>query len=64
VSFFHEQDFSGGVIQVVLTDYPDNALIENLEFNVKNNIPAAAADHVGVKVRISYLPTLTQMITD
>jgi EEF1A N-terminal glycine/lysine methyltransferase len=38
-------------MQVVLTDYPDKELIENLEYNVKKNIPAIAADRLSVIVR-------------
>ena len=37
--------------KVILTDYPDKALIENLEFNVTQNIPPASADRVRVMVR-------------
>ncbi|KIM79254.1 hypothetical protein PILCRDRAFT_823505 [Piloderma croceum F 1598] len=37
-----------GARKVVLTDYPDRELIENLEYNVKKNIPVTAADRLSV----------------
>lgn len=38
-----------GAKSVVLTDYPDASLIENLELNVGRNIPAETRDRVHVK---------------
>lgn len=38
-----------GASKVVLTDYPDADLIENLEYNVENNIPPSDRKHVSVQ---------------
>ncbi|KAJ7043501.1 nicotinamide N-methyltransferase [Mycena alexandri] len=38
-----------GAGRVVLTDYPDAALIANLEHNVEENVPAALRERVDVK---------------
>jgi len=46
-----------GARKVVLTDYPDNILIENLEFNVTKNIPSATEDRVSVMGYIWGNPT-------
>ncbi|KAA1476426.1 hypothetical protein DENSPDRAFT_843387 [Dentipellis sp. KUC8613] len=38
-----------GARKVVLTDYPDAALVDNLAFNVKANVDPEQAQHVAVK---------------
>lgn len=38
------------LIQVVLTDYPDDQLVENMKINVENNIPVDIRHRVGVQV--------------
>lgn len=38
------------ILQVVVTDYPDAALIDNMTFNVKQNLPEKLLDVVDVKV--------------
>jgi hypothetical protein len=40
-------------MQVVLTDYPDACLLENLEFNIAKNTPPVTTDHASVLVSFS-----------
>lgn len=39
-----------GAFRVVVTDYPDLQLIENIEYNVENNISGDTKTNVAVKV--------------
>ena len=38
------------VIQVIVTDYPDQELVENMEYNVKMNVPEHRRDRLSVQV--------------
>lgn len=48
---------------MVLTDYPDSALIDNISHNVRENVPAALAGRVDVQVA-SPLAQLPLSLTD
>jgi nicotinamide N-methyltransferase len=39
------------IVQVLMTDYPDDNLVENMTHNVATNIPVGERDHVFVQVR-------------
>jgi nicotinamide N-methyltransferase len=45
-----------GAQTVVVTDYPDQQLVDNLRWNVECNVPESVRDQVDVDVRVSYVP--------
>ena len=43
--------FNHRLNQVVITDYPDDELVENISYNIVVNIPVDDRDRVSVQVR-------------
>jgi nicotinamide N-methyltransferase len=46
---------ANGASKTVVTDYPDQELIENIEYNVKSNLPSLyERKAISVKVKYNY----------